>query len=87
MSDRADPASAPRRGHRRRGDAADDFRLMADSSPVMIRPSGTTLAQPSLAPAAPSARNVASPAFGIVGSASCATASSGCASAESVDTA
>jgi PAS domain S-box-containing protein len=40
MSERADPASAPRRGHRRRGDAADDFRLMADSSPVMIRVAG-----------------------------------------------
>ena len=40
MSVRADPASAPPRGNRRRGDAADDFRLMADSSPVMIRVSG-----------------------------------------------
>jgi PAS domain S-box-containing protein len=40
MSERADPAPAPRRGRRRRADAADDFRLMADSSPVMIRVSG-----------------------------------------------
>jgi PAS domain S-box-containing protein len=40
MSVRAEPAAAPRRGARRRGDAADDFRLMADCAPVMIWVSG-----------------------------------------------
>jgi PAS domain S-box-containing protein len=40
MSVRAEPASAPRRGLRRRGNAADDFRLMADCAPVMIWVSG-----------------------------------------------
>ncbi len=37
MTVRADPATAPARGNRRRGGlAADDFRLMADCAPVMI---------------------------------------------------
>ena len=36
MSARAGPEPAPRRGLRRRGNAADDFRLMADCAPVMI---------------------------------------------------
>ncbi len=36
MNVRAEPAAPPRRGQRRRGDAADDFRLMADCAPVMI---------------------------------------------------
>lgn len=40
MNVRAEPASAPRRGVRRRGNAADDFRLMADCAPVMIWVSG-----------------------------------------------
>jgi PAS domain S-box-containing protein len=40
MSARAEPAPPPRRGGRRRGNAADDFRLMADYAPVMIWVSG-----------------------------------------------
>jgi PAS domain S-box-containing protein len=40
MNVRVEPASAPRRGVRRRGNAADDFRLMADCAPVMIWVSG-----------------------------------------------
>lgn len=40
MNVRAEPESAPRRGVRRRGNAADDFRLMADCAPVMIWVSG-----------------------------------------------
>jgi PAS domain S-box-containing protein len=40
MSARAEPAPAPRRVGRRRGNAADDFRLMADCAPVMIWVSG-----------------------------------------------
>ena len=36
MSPPAAPASAPHRGNRRRGDAAEGFRLLADFAPVMI---------------------------------------------------
>ena len=36
MSLPAAPASAPHRGNRRRGDAAEGFRLLADYAPVMI---------------------------------------------------
>ena len=36
MSATAAAASAPQRGNRRRGDTADNFRLLADVAPVMI---------------------------------------------------